>query len=323
MTMTPQVAERAAKDLRKLGLTVEMTKPLANEEMVMNVSPDGGKLRIWPGSVTFKVIGDKSHKQAILYADEAAHEIVRKIEIIDYTMRVESALKADFESGARFPMNVPEGTTFEVIGDVDISPRSMSTGRAVKATVKAKVPATSQTFLVGRDEHSHFICILPQRVKTVERAHAVLRPKGIPKDAPRQGEWFFRPATKEEVKAIEAELAHKNGDDLVGYWLGLAGNHEEPDEGRNRNYHRAIFNPRSPGHWLGDPSEDTSHAAHTGVYLRRGRRRGNTKVWGLFVRGYIVDERIDAHPRHNPLFLETWHRPVHNLEVIATEEDYD
>lgn len=50
-----------------------------------------------------------------------------------------------------------------------------------------------QSFLVGMDETSNFVCRLPQPVKTVQEAHEILKPLGIGDHAKRQGEWFMTP----------------------------------------------------------------------------------------------------------------------------------
>ncbi len=56
-----------------------------------------------------------------------------------------------------------------------------------------------ESFLVGMDETSNFVCRLPEAVDTVEKAHEVLRPTGLLPHTVRQGEWFFVPVENEVV----------------------------------------------------------------------------------------------------------------------------
>lgn len=64
------------------------------------------------------------------------------------------------------------------------------------------VPKTKMCLLVGTDESEMFISQLPKMATTVNRAHVVLRPKGWKKEWPRQGEFFFRPLTTDELKKL-------------------------------------------------------------------------------------------------------------------------
>src|SRR6185369_8967487 len=49
---------------------------------------------------------------------------------------------------------------------------------------------------VGRDEQYAFIAMLPEKATSVKHAHEILRPKGLPANSQRQGEWFFAPVGK-------------------------------------------------------------------------------------------------------------------------------
>lgn len=51
----------------------------------------------------------------------------------------------------------------------------------------------AESFLVGMDETSNFVCRLPTYVDSVADAHEALRPLGVMPHTIRQGEWFFVP----------------------------------------------------------------------------------------------------------------------------------
>jgi hypothetical protein len=66
------------------------------------------------------------------------------------------------------------------------------------------VPATETCMLVGIDEKAHFICALPEMVYSVTAAHKQLKPDAAKgkKNVKRQGEFFFIPASKTELKQL-------------------------------------------------------------------------------------------------------------------------
>jgi len=57
-----------------------------------------------------------------------------------------------------------------------------------------------ESFLVGMDETSNFVCRLPTGARTVEEAHEILRPMGALPHTIRQGEWFFIPVENGKCK---------------------------------------------------------------------------------------------------------------------------
>lgn len=68
------------------------------------------------------------------------------------------------------------------------------------------VPKTENHLLIGIDEVAHFICGLPEKPENVRHAHEILRPKGIAADCKRQGEFFFKPCTRAELRDIKDAL---------------------------------------------------------------------------------------------------------------------
>jgi len=73
----------------------------------------------------------------------------------------------------------------------------------VSVSTQMIVPKSHQHFLIGKDEKRVFISQLREQPKSVKDAHRILRPKGLTRAALRQGEWFFQPATKDELKKLE------------------------------------------------------------------------------------------------------------------------
>lgn len=67
--------------------------------------------------------------------------------------------------------------------------------------------AKEKYYLLGQDDGSYFGVELAAPAKTIEKAYTGLRPKGVPADAKRQGEWFVVPKKEDAVPAIEDCLA--------------------------------------------------------------------------------------------------------------------
>lgn len=65
-----------------------------------------------------------------------------------------------------------------------------------------KDSGSHNSILCGIDESAYFVCLLPRHCKSVEEAHAALRPKNISKNAIRQGEWFLDPVSDDMNKKI-------------------------------------------------------------------------------------------------------------------------
>ena len=103
----------------------------------------------------------------------------------------------------------------------DKVPREIKKGRQKKLLVERVTPDVTRHFLCGRDERQHpFIAQLQRGAPTITAAHESLKPpelkglkiKGHGKNARvkgkrpsvhRQGEWFFKKATAEELEEIK------------------------------------------------------------------------------------------------------------------------
>lgn len=325
MTLTAKEVQTLSTQFKDAGIKARIEKPDEDEDLMIEILSDKDEtVLISPGKVDIKVFVDKEHKQLVMWADEKARDITQICSAYHshtITSGDRARLKKDFEGGRNFTMRLPTGTTYEMIGKVvkgvsgkpfpDPDHAGLHMGEAyVYAKVTAHVPESNQTFLIGTDETSQFVCGLPTRVRTVKAAHKALRPPGIPANCPRQGEWFFVPATATEKKLIEAHIA-KDLSNLGSTWLGDTLNIQ------HSSYYKTVDSYRDDG--------DSTHAAVLSVNLPTRKTPRSNPTFTTFVRGYIVDDRRSEgrESRHDPLWLNDWHRPVHNLEEDMPGQDSD
>lgn len=158
------------------------------------------------------------HRQAVITLSEPARSFTRVV-----TIPFKGWLPTNDQFRSHFGMTLP-GNTKYVVTNARRSRKKPST-----ATVTANVPASSTSFLVGFDERHMFVSMLKKSVNTVAEAHAELLPEELKgcKDVPRQGEFFFVPATKKEILSITEvdhnyHLLNANGDD-TDHVASLAG----------------------------------------------------------------------------------------------------
>lgn len=215
------IAERSevlAKDLNKARMqaTPYKTGPMGSRLLAFRVPDNGKSVRVWAGGADVGVMDrDTQHRQALVFADEASRDVGRT-----YTLDMYQGNRGDdgkysrriIERTARaqFPIWVPGRPKFrldswEVTGEHAGHWGNLGYDR-VRVHGTMTVGATESTMLVGLDETAHFVCALPSRVDTVQDAHELLRPAGVPKGSLRQGEWFLVPATKAEVEEIIENL---------------------------------------------------------------------------------------------------------------------
>jgi hypothetical protein len=190
-----------AQELSRTGIVVEPYKrgPIGKDIFTISIQPTKGgigKVRLWEGNAKIEVYTDKAHKQAVLSVKEQPRVITKKVIYTDYWTHTGKPSKKQIHAKLQetFNVNVPENTKWsfkdEKVEDIDNNPDNPTW--KYSGTVIATVPQRSRmTFLVGKDEKAHFICALPKKASSVEEAHDILRPRNVPKDAKRQGEWFF------------------------------------------------------------------------------------------------------------------------------------
>ena len=102
-----------------------------------------------------------------------------------------------------------------------------------------QTPGFLRNYLMGMDENHLFIAELPNNlgpINKIKDAHKVLKPKIVIKSEKklnkiiRQGEWFFIPATSEEVESIEENIQFTEKKVSLGTNGGRARNSHIADE---------------------------------------------------------------------------------------------
>lgn len=169
----------------------------------------------------------------------------------------------------------PEGTQCAWVTPVD---QGASPGTA-RSLFTVRTPEATRTFLIGYDtdliRDCVFISMLPKPVSTVKEAHDLLRPSGVPKGSPRQGDFYFVPDPTYNSARVN----------------------KGPD--RNSNIYTSIPYP-SWYVWDGHPSLSDHVAEYSIVNYKAKIQR---------VRGNVTN------PRHETLYLDGWHRVVGVNEV--------
>ena len=281
-----------------------------------------GNIQIWAGhkDVNFTVYPDKKKRQAVINVRENKRTVDASfiadlssgwgewIDCADTVEAVRSRLNSQIALRAHFRVSLPptqpdNPVTYKLKSVTQLKPTFIrdrypeERAHKYRVVIEATVPATNVSFLVGFDEKSLFIAMLPKHVKTVDNAHKALRPSGVPADAPRHGEWFFVPATKAELIAIDAQIeatiersqntTEKNGPlEYSGRW--------------SPSSHKA-----TEVLWLGDTNGQRYNSARQTDMAR-------------YARGIVKDSRAG---HHSPLALgdgNTWYRVVRNSEVVPT-----
>ncbi len=190
-----------AETLEKAGISASAygRGPVSKE--VASINLDRGRIRIWPGLAEISIYPDKRKKQAVVDVVEKARRITRTYELSNYRSELseeEWKQKAKYD----FPVWLPNRRFISIeLGPIQ-DDRFRNYRQIRSVTTIVSLSGTKQSFLVGVDEKANFICALPKRVTSVAEAHESLRPADVPADAPRQGEWFFVPASKKEQKVI-------------------------------------------------------------------------------------------------------------------------
>lgn len=268
-----------------LMAVVPARPPLGPQVFSMGLDKSSEVFRFWVGVAKVDVIDvmEEPKRQAVVRVVENAHKV--------------TMLKKIWTNGSNNPEDYvttefPSGTTFK-FGDTG-NTKQDPWGRYYNRTpVIANVPKFDNTFLMGYDEVKCFISQLPTQVKKVSAAHKILRPPALAKTALRQGEWFFVPATQEEILDIN-NFKERNNVRVRGQ-AQRARQIEIKNQAENIYRHNSIPLVAS-----------SSHRALQRIVV------GDT----TFARGYVFDGRYGRHAR---LPLEGWHRVIRNMEVTVKE----
>jgi hypothetical protein len=164
---------------------------------------------------------DKKLRQAVINVVEPARTVSQTVSLHKNCFPSNSTKESRRDKFRRnFDTAMPPGTTYEV---EEQTLKSKADFRIAKVT--ASVPASNMYFLVGFDESHMFVSMLPEKATTPKEAHRTLLPVELRKrsDYLRQGEFFFVPISKEDLKRISAKGFHyeidqalplmKNGDE--------------------------------------------------------------------------------------------------------------
>lgn len=302
--MSIKLSEEVASKLSGAGMTGKNYRrnPVSGSGFIINSTTKGDHVRVWrTKDADIDIKTDKDHTQAVLAVDEKARILERKQEQSIYIGRHElregnekEILKKIKERARRhnplFGVGGRRSTTVTTPkADMDKliakAIKDQTFGKKVKMTHKLKSPAQAMSILTGIDETAHFICMLPKRAESVEHAHDILRPSRVAKGTKRQGEFFFRPASKTISNKIEKALPGKM-ENKRNSWMV------------RRNV-SAITLPSA--RFL---ERSSSHFAICAL----------TYDEKLYVTGQVMDLRST---RHDPLVLEGWHEVVRNTEIPA------
>jgi hypothetical protein len=304
MSTTAEIQAATAltvRELTKAGIKVRAyaKNPLSGGNATFSIALDPkNELRIWNGEAKVTVVPstERALKQVVLQVHEKGRTItkVHKLEWQDWdratTLKAFREFRAtDWWIQRHLGVTLPLGAVYSITALNRVEkPQSNPTGQDDYGTVtlQGRVKTTNQSFLIGRDEKSQFISALPRQCRSVVDAHDALRPSSVPKDAPRQGEWFFVPATIAERKLIEASIKAR----------GSAGIIARDTWSRNDNIQR---------NRVGQLEPRSSHRAPCSIIIKSKR----------YACGLVYDTRPD---RHGSLMLGGWHRVIRNREVTSS-----
>jgi hypothetical protein len=230
------------------------------------------------------------HRQAVLALVEGDRAVVKTVDLVKATKEAEPTHQ---EVISNFPVNLPPKSTYKVKSLGKEAHGDDGKYVAWRYEVTAKAPASKQSFLVGKDERHLFICALPKVAKSVAQAHEILKPKEIrgKKGVLRQGEFFFIPATKQELSALASE--GKNGAELDSDPTNL-------DDGN---------------------SDHGAHNIATIYYAKRGKKGKKGKPVRDQKKEMVTG--IVQNDRHSRLVLNGWYRVVKNTELEGQSDTWD
>lgn len=285
-------SEKIAKRISKrTGLKVEPMSKHRFPKLPLALSRDGNKIQIRiPPKRDVEIRTSTKFKQFTLSATEDGREFQQEVSWTVYN-RKRDRLKFNAERHGRSRIAVADATITFVEGSAEWKELSHSKkgSRAYTCTamVDVKVPANETFILAGKDEKANFICLLPRKPKSVNDAHVSLRPKGVTAKTKRQGEFFFVPVTKAELKSIRKMELGKDSDRTQEEYRG-----------------EQVYN-------YGMGNEGTNHRASLIAVLKGDDHRKNYDA----CLGQVWHEAGE----HDPVFLDTWHKAVPNMALDQSQ----
>lgn len=168
---------------------------------------------------------------------------------------------------------------------------------------------TDISLLVGIDETTHFVAMLPKKADSVTEAHEILKPRNLGKEFVRQGEWFFTPVKNaklrstldriyEEQKTVRWERVNvRLFNDTVRRTFS-----ERNSSFTSRNRLLRMFTSDGDARL----EESSSHASQ--MRVDHGGK--------VYVKGKISDTRTF---HHKDVILDDWHTLRRNREITIPE----
>ena len=234
--------------LNKAGLKVKnVSVPLPedkNAEFIFTIRRNerDGVIEIAQGpALIYAYVEEGSWKQAVLRVVEEKRTVRRTYDCIQYypAGSKQASDPDEYFYKMHFPVSFPseDDVQYKLISSkikayaAFVPTPSQGGTFCWEVTVEATTPHTETCFLIGQDEKAQFISCLPKVVKSVHAAHKALRPKGVTKEAKRQGEWFFQPVKDNNlIRTLDAHWDNDSYNEAVdleeqlGY-TGAEGSH--------------------------------------------------------------------------------------------------
>ena len=312
-TITEQIKANMGliDELNKAGITASFYSRPPDGKQIFTIGKQSGvpgTVMLWPGGegIEITVTPDKKLHQAVLKVHEPKHTLTFTYTIwhslgISHGEALQAAADwrgsgsaSDYWAGAI----LPKGTHYRFAPQSEWVTKmgKVWDGGRLKTSIPiiATVPATTQYFLVGRDELAQFVCALPKEAKTVEEAHKILRPKGVPEGSLRQGEFFFVPVSAKHRKTLQA--LEKKDPKIGKRQHSWGSNHLEPYSSHTAERRLVLVSGKI---------EDLNHFRFT---------RLGSQEYRTLVKGKVSDSRTG---HHSPLVLDDWHYAIRNTELQA------
>lgn len=266
--------------LEKAGLNIQPYRrgPFGSGVFSIAKTPSGDGLRVWvPESADIDLYTDKRKKQAVISVLEKAREVRNNIRIWEIKRDWDKYIGKDVgkiswdalseDAKEYFSQYMTHGTNIYVPNSRFV-PSSLAIEHLYSDNAStivyiygvSKAKRNRNTFLIGQDEEKHFVSVLRKRVYSVDEAHESLRPKGLSKNAIRQGEWFFDPVTKKKERELKKLLQNKNF-----HFAALEGEHSWRP--RNRSSHRAMILTEGRDKYVYGPVIDSRKGYHAPLLL--------------------------------------------------------
>ena len=194
--------------------------PLGKDIFTLNIDTRFKErpIMVWEGLADCDVKLSKKFHQAVINANEGTRQIKVETSIWAKNKKgiVASLNRRDRDWSRPFNINFPRTPKIHIdekgiIKNPDNEKRPYDGAYLWNIPLIASIPKTSQSFLVGMDEITNFISMLPKtNVSSVKEAHEILKAdEARIRNTIRQGEWFFVPIYADELTAVE-EKAEKN-----------------------------------------------------------------------------------------------------------------